>query len=580
MKRFIYCALLILGTQAIFAQGTPIQSGIPIYHLNGRITIGDSDVPPLTLNRNGNGTHTIFQRSGSAKGYIGLSNSGTSFYMTSYNDLALRVNGSGNDAFYMKSNGDIGIGTNTPGIWFANDPLIQMEGTRPVLSLKSTGSLGTIMFTHSNTNTSHHGEFHLNHYYISSDPTTSHLSFGSYPGGQVLSLRADGNVGVGTSTPEANTHISGGTGDVELLLAADSDNSGEDDNPFISLRQDGTAVMGFIGLVGDPNTAPHVEKYQRWEEVSPGNWQQFSNFPGTQSNYLLLGSNQDGVQIGAAGKVAITSHKNGNVGIGTNNPNEKLEVKGNAVIDAGAGGGLFLNANNGVNIDFRFREAGVNKYNLGYIAANDAMTLYDNTAGAYRWYVASNGNMGIGHNAPGAPLHVVGNGTSGQTVGNTSTLFVENGGTSNSYYAFQTATVGGGKSFSITNAGNVGIGTTTPNNKLEVNGTIRSKKVKVEASPWPDYVFEPTYELRTLNNLEQYIQANKHLPEVPSAKEVEANGIELGQMDATLLKKVEELTLYLIEQDKEKEVLKAQNETLMKLYLELKQELKALKEKD
>ena len=113
-----------------------------------------------------------------------------------------------------------------------------------------------------------------------------------------------------------------------------------------------------------------------------------------------------------------------------------------------------------------------------------------------------------------------------------------------------------------------------------MNGTIRSKKVKVEASPWPDYVFEPTYELRTLNNLEQYIQANKHLPEVPSAKEVEANGIELGQMDATLLKKVEELTLYLIEQDKEKEVLKAQNETLMKLYLELKQELKALKEKD
>ncbi len=106
--------------------------------------------------------------------------------------------------------------------------------------------------------------------------------------------------------------------------------------------------------------------------------------------------------------------------------------------------------------------------------------------------------------------------------------------------------------------GNIGIGTTTPSNKLEVNGTIRSKEVKVEASPWPDYVFEEDYELRSLEETEAYIQENKHLPEIPSAEEMEANGVALGEMNRLLLKKVEELTLYLIQNEKEKEELSQQ----------------------
>lgn len=83
-------------------------------------------------------------------------------------------------------------------------------------------------------------------------------------------------------------------------------------------------------------------------------------------------------------------------------------------------------------------------------------------------------------------------------------------------------------------------------------GNIESTKVKVTQNPgnWPDYVFNPNYKLRSLNELESYIQVNQHLPEVPSAKEVEANGLDLGNMDATLLKKVEELTLYMIELNK------------------------------
>jgi hypothetical protein len=97
---------------------------------------------------------------------------------------------------------------------------------------------------------------------------------------------------------------------------------------------------------------------------------------------------------------------------------------------------------------------------------------------------------------------------------------------------------------------NIGIGTANPTAKLSVNGNIRAKEIKVEAAPWPDYVFSSSYKLPSLLETEQFIKANHHLPDIPSAAEVEKEGISLGEMNAKLLKKIEELTLQLIEVNK------------------------------
>jgi len=106
-------------------------------------------------------------------------------------------------------------------------------------------------------------------------------------------------------------------------------------------------------------------------------------------------------------------------------------------------------------------------------------------------------------------------------------------------------------------ANSVVIGTTDPHGyMLAVNGNIRAKEIKVEAGPWPDYVFKPMYKLPSLITVKSYIKKNKHLPDMPSEKEVAKDGINLGEMNKLLLKKVEELTLHMIHQHEEIEKLK------------------------
>ena len=102
--------------------------------------------------------------------------------------------------------------------------------------------------------------------------------------------------------------------------------------------------------------------------------------------------------------------------------------------------------------------------------------------------------------------------------------------------------------------GNVGIGTNSPSNALDVKGTIRAEEVIVQTG-WSDFVFEEDYQLRTLDEVAGFIAENGHLPEIPSAKEVAQNGVTLGQMNAKLLQKLEEMTLYLLDLQEQNRVL-------------------------
>ena len=113
--------------------------------------------------------------------------------------------------------------------------------------------------------------------------------------------------------------------------------------------------------------------------------------------------------------------------------------------------------------------------------------------------------------------------------------------------------------------GNVGIGTTAVSGaRLSVEGIIRARRVLVNATPWADYVFESTYELMSLQHLEEYITINKHLPNMPSAQQVETEGADLGEINRVLVEKVEELTLYIIALNKRMEQLEVDNKLLKK----------------
>lgn len=151
----------------------------------------------------------------------------------------------------------------------------------------------------------------------------------------------------------------------------------------------------------------------------------------------------------------------------------------------------------------------------------------------------------------------------------TKTGFIEfsNPGTANTTKAAVSFGHNGLESVRINQDGKVRIGNgtndikTPAGYKLFVEDGILTEKVKVAVKTtanWADYVFAEDYKLMPLTEVEQFTKENKHLPNVPSAKQMVENGLDVAQMDAKLMEKVEELTLYLIEQNKQIEVLKAE----------------------
>jgi hypothetical protein len=198
---------------------------------------------------------------------------------------------------------------------------------------------------------------------------------------------------------------------------------------------------------------------------------------------------------------------NGYIGIGTASPTEKLHLQAPSLnVGRASGGG-----------------------NLGLLISNPEGT-YNNKAGISLHSLVA----GIGSAV--AEIYVEGTSTS-NAGGN---LIFQTRRSNNTIL----------ESMRIDAQGNMGLGTASPTEKLSVNGNIRARKIIVSLANWSDYVFDDDYQLKSLSSVESFIKKNKHLPEIPSAKEVEEKGISIGDTQALLLKKIEELTLYLIEQEK------------------------------
>jgi hypothetical protein len=248
----------------------------------------------------------------------------------------------------------------------------------------------------------------------------------------------------------------------------------------------------------------------------------------------------------------------GALGIGTDAPDEMIHVKAPYAK-------LYLESTQGGGSKWKF-----------YPRYDGSLRIQDITAGTSRLMINSSGNVGIGTTSPTYVLDVISdtNSIHGRTTGD-STYGVygdANGsgygllGSSTSGCAIYTYTPSGYAGYFVGPksyfSGKVGIGTDDPQSELAVNGTITTKRVTVTETGWSDFVFADDYKLMPLSDLSHYIKANNSLPGIPTEKEVMKNGVDVGDMQAKFLEKIEELTLYMIELKKDNEEFRKTNEHL------------------
>ncbi|WP_426484975.1 hypothetical protein [Flavobacterium sp. 2] len=306
----------------------------------------------------------------------------------------------------------------------------------------------------------------------------------------------------------------------------------------------------------------------------------------------------DNIQSWGDGANTYFTINKGKMGVGTSAPESKLSIystyaegwnSGLELLREDGGKGWIVVDSDGMK--FRTPVDGDGYY----FRDNDNNTSF---------FVADGGSVGIGTTSPSQKLEVNGNGLfqgaiisskssneGGQIqiknpsktlngTANTWTIYNMTGvyGNSLQFYAYDNiGCVSGGlcaSRFTIMDSGNIGIGINNPTNKLDVNGTIHSKEVKVDMNGWSDFVFKKDYDLPTLEEVEKHIAEKGHLENIPSEEEVLKNGINLGEMNTKLLQKIEELTLYMIKIKKENMEMKSKQTELENTIKELKFKIK------
>lgn len=361
-----------------------------------------------------------------------------------------------------------------------------------------------------------------------------YTSTGSAAATERMTIKSNGNIGIGTATPSSLLTISGGSTTSNILVKNTSPDAypyfiSENDlgvqSSFSTGRSGHSSVGGKTSISNNQGNAILLDPFNIGSNVAIGTYNPSARFVVKGKT----GANDVAAMFSSSNDRLFTIRYDGFTGIGTASPNYSLDVQkvGSAssaptvnIIgydDNGASGAYLRLAKS------RGTVAGTLKTTL----SGDAFGVVD--------FVGINTSLSTTQAA-----RIIGfqDGTAGATFIPGKLSFYTSTG---SAVAIERMT--------IKSDGSIGIGTSTPDEKLTVNGVIHSKEVKVNLNvPAPDYVFEPDYKLTPLDELKVYLDKNRHLPEIPSATQMEKDGINLSDMNVKLLKKIEELTLYLIEQ--------------------------------
>lgn len=301
----------------------------------------------------------------------------------------------------------------------------------------------------------------------------------------------------------------------------------------------------------------------------------------------------NGIAMGYGTNEFLRINGAGNVGIGTASPQAKLHVAGSMILGNTTGANTLI-VNDIPGARYAMFTGG---YNLSFAQHNASTDQFES-----RMTLANGGNVGIGVSNPWARLDIRTTGTSssdqnainlqnpssasyatvsmtlGSGAQSLSMISAQRAGNSmGSSMFFQTSDVSGNvhPRLWINEQGKVGIGTLNPQAELAVNGDIYAKKVKVTQTGWADFVFHPNYKLLSLEDLHAFIKKNGHLPDVPSEKDILEGGQDIGTMNKILLQKVEELTLYILEQNEQTKKMSLEIEDLKVKITQLSQKEKS-----